>query len=393
MRKQAEAKQEQPGKGPPDHILKPPSISLPKGGGAIKGIDEKFSVNSANGTASVSIPVFVSPGRAGFQPSLSVAYNSGSGNSVFGLGWSLSIPSITRKTSKGLPRYRDEEDSDTFILAGAEDLVPKLTKTNSEWVRDVLQAQEGAATFSIRRYRPRIEGLYARIERWQDNLTGEVHWRSTSKENITSLFGTTAQSRIADPADETRVFEWLIAETRDDCGNIVRYEYKREDSASVDASLPQEKNRLASPTGFANRYLKRVFYGNRTKTPSQERDWCFVAVMDYGDHDPLKPQVTESHSWPTRQDAFSDCHPGFELRTYRLCRRILMFHQFDELGPDPYLVRSTDFSYDPTPAATFSVASPRPDMCAMPVEDTRPKPSRRSNTPIRSESLTIKSGR
>src|SRR5437868_6059687 len=136
MRKQAEAKQEQPAKGPPDHILKPPSISLPKGGGAIKGIDEKFSVNAANGTASVSIPVFVSPGRSGFQPNLSVSYNSGSGNGVFGLGWTISIPSITRKTSKGLPRYRDEKDSDIFILAGAEDLVPKLKKLGSQWVRE-----------------------------------------------------------------------------------------------------------------------------------------------------------------------------------------------------------------------------------------------------------------
>ncbi len=40
-----------------------PSISLPKGGGAIKGIDEKFSVNAVNGTASFSIPIPVSQAR------------------------------------------------------------------------------------------------------------------------------------------------------------------------------------------------------------------------------------------------------------------------------------------------------------------------------------------
>ncbi len=32
-----------------------PQISLPKGGGAIKSIDEKFTVNAANGTAGSSI--------------------------------------------------------------------------------------------------------------------------------------------------------------------------------------------------------------------------------------------------------------------------------------------------------------------------------------------------
>ena len=84
-----------------------PHVALPKGGGAIHGIGEKFSVNSANGTAAISIPLALSPGRSGFTPRLGLAYDSGSGNGPFGFGWSLSIPSITRKTDKGLPRYGD----------------------------------------------------------------------------------------------------------------------------------------------------------------------------------------------------------------------------------------------------------------------------------------------
>ena len=47
-----------------------------------------------------------------------------------------------------------------------------------------------------------------------------------------------------------------------------------------------------------------------------------------------------------REDAFSTYRPGFEVRTYRLCRRVLMFHRIDELGPEPTLVRSTDFAYE-----------------------------------------------
>lgn len=53
--------------------LEIPQITLPKGGGALKGIDEKFSVNAANGTSSFSIPLPVSPGRNGFRPSLSLS--------------------------------------------------------------------------------------------------------------------------------------------------------------------------------------------------------------------------------------------------------------------------------------------------------------------------------
>ena len=62
-----------------------PTISIPKGGGAIRGIGEKFSVNPVTGTGSFSVPIFVSPARSSFGPQLSLSYNSGSGNGPFGL--------------------------------------------------------------------------------------------------------------------------------------------------------------------------------------------------------------------------------------------------------------------------------------------------------------------
>ena len=104
-----------------------PSITLPKGGGAIKGIDEKFSVNAINGTASFSIPLPVSPAR-GAVPALNLSYNSGGGNSVFGLGWNIGLSSIRRKTDKALPQYLDSIDSDIFLFSEAEDLVPEFKK-------------------------------------------------------------------------------------------------------------------------------------------------------------------------------------------------------------------------------------------------------------------------
>ena len=103
-----------------------PQISLPKGGGAIHGIGEKFAMNPVTGTASFSVPIFASPGRSGFGPKLTLSYDSGAGNGPFGLGWHLAIPSITRKTSKGLPQYQDQQESDVFLISDAEDLVPEL---------------------------------------------------------------------------------------------------------------------------------------------------------------------------------------------------------------------------------------------------------------------------
>src|SRR6266496_2941415 len=138
-----------------------PSISLPNGGGAIRGIGEKFSANPATGTGSLSIPIAISPGRSGFGPQLALDYDSGSGNGPFGLGWSLSLPAITRKTDKGLPKYRDDDESDVFILSGAEDLVPQLDRIGDEWQPDVSKRTVSSVEYLVKRYRPRVEGLFA----------------------------------------------------------------------------------------------------------------------------------------------------------------------------------------------------------------------------------------
>jgi len=45
-----------------------PQTSLPKGGGAIRGIDEKFTANPVTGTGSLNLPLGVSPGRSAFAP-------------------------------------------------------------------------------------------------------------------------------------------------------------------------------------------------------------------------------------------------------------------------------------------------------------------------------------
>ncbi|RYE44898.1 MAG: hypothetical protein EOP48_22360, partial [Sphingobacteriales bacterium] len=82
--------------------LSTPQLSLPKGGGAIRGIEEKFQVSAITGTSSFSIPLPFSASRDG-SPPIGLSYNSGSGNSPFGLGWQLGVPSIVRKTEKRLP--------------------------------------------------------------------------------------------------------------------------------------------------------------------------------------------------------------------------------------------------------------------------------------------------
>ena len=43
-----------------------PSVHLPRGSGAIRGPDERFSVNADTETASMAVPLPLSPGSSGF---------------------------------------------------------------------------------------------------------------------------------------------------------------------------------------------------------------------------------------------------------------------------------------------------------------------------------------
>jgi RHS repeat-associated protein len=341
-----------------------PVVNLPRGGGALRGIGEKFSVGST-GTGSLSVPIAVSRGRSGFGPQLTLSYDSAAGSGPFGLGWTLSLPSITRKTDKGLPRYDDAAESDIYLLSGAEDLVP-VTEAQSGRFEDTVSAPG----YTIHRYRPRVEGLFARIERWTHD-SGEIHWRSISRDNVTTWYGRNAASRIFDPADAKRVFSWLVCASCDDKGNAIVYEYAAEDSTGVDRSLANEANRSDAERA-ANRYLKRIRYGNRVPNrdanwkatdPASLAQWMFEVVFDYGDVqyaevalDPSLSAAEQHHyvtaadapgaGWPVRSDPWSQYRATFEVRSYRRCRRVLMFHRFPELPVQPCLVRSTEFDYD-----------------------------------------------
>jgi RHS repeat-associated protein len=389
------------------------AISLPKGGGAIKGIGETFQPNLFTGTGNFSIPIATSPGRSGFGPQLTLQYSTGNGNSPFGLGWQLSIPRITRKTEKGLPKY---DDSDIFVMSGAEDLVPCLKEIDDpdnpgkkKWVPENPIPR---GEYTVARYRPRTEGLFARVEKWVRNDDGDVHWRATTKDNVTSIYGRTKEARIFDPDNENHIYEWLLQETFDAKGNHILYEYARDDPNLKLVGSIYEEHRT-----YCQLYIRRIYYGNlpdplvdhdgnpilyangsligyqregsdhSDHLSLKKRRYAFEVVFDYGDwdHSPYKPifertiaeriligqyrdplpigqqelfgadpsDSPEDNVVPIRADPFSNFRSRFEVRTLRRCRRVLMFHHFKELG-GPTLVRSTDFEYDENPDTQVS---------------------------------------
>ena len=334
-----------------------PSINAPKGGGAIKSIDEKLGVNAVTGTASTSIAIPTSAPRSGCSgPELSLSYDSGAGNGPFGFGWHVGLPEITRKTDKGLPKYQDAEESDTFILSGTEDLVPLIESNDGvEWSRPSTFRQWGARNFKVVQYRPRLEGGFSQIERWVDLQTQQSHWRTLSGSNVTTYYGLNENARVYDPKDPTKIFQWLISQKFNDRGHAMKYIYKEENEENVPLNDLNEDS-VDECVRKTQRYPKRILYGNMESSLVQPdldaQEWMFEVVFDYGEHDHRTPSTQEAMAWSTRPDPFSNRRSGFEIRTYRLCRRMLMIHHFpdeENVGRD-CVVSALNITYNEVPS-------------------------------------------
>jgi RHS repeat-associated protein len=251
-------------------------LVLPKGGGALSGIGEKFAPDLHTGTGNLTIPLPLPQGRNGFQPDLSLGFSSGSGNGPFGLGWSLSLPAIMRKTSAGLPSYDDAKD--TFILAGEDDLVA------------VPGGPAGA-----QQYRPRTEGAFSQIL----HFPAGDRWDVTAKNGQTMVFGGQFapgggggpdSAVVADPSRRDHIFCWKPSSATDPFGNRIEYEYERD---------LQTGNRA-----WDQLYLKRIRYADYDSGAAT----TFLLVVEF--------------EYENRTDWFSDRRPGFEIRTAKRCSAI-----------------------------------------------------------------------
>lgn len=330
-------------------------LNQPEGGGLIEGYDPLIRVDGFTGAAGLSVLLPAAPAR-GTGPELALRYGSSAGNGEFGLGFSLGIPSVGRMTNRGVPLYHT---GDAFTLSGAGQLTPALDPATSRPVSRE-ENDEAGAQWLIRTYLPCQESTLPLIEQWTDMAAGSSHWRVVAVDGETSLFGVTALGRVYDPADPSRIFEWLIEEMIDRHGNRIMYEYKAEDGAAIRDEV-YEQNRVIT----ARRYLSRIRYGNydlgapaRHEADQPAQEFAYEVVLDYGEYDldasqPHADPYTPVRPWTERADPFSSYLSGFEIRTYRLCHGVLLFHRFpSELGPMPCLVYATRLGYREEPGGS-----------------------------------------
>lgn len=280
------------------------AISLPKGGGAQHGIGEKFAPDLHTGTGNFTVPITLPPGRNGLQPQLSLVYSTGNGNGPLGLGWALSVPGVSRQTSKRIPKYDDAKD--TFILSGTEELVPVETTPGKT------------------RYRPRTEGMFARVYHLHDPAAGDDCWEVHGKDGLVSLYGTRQSAGsdpavIADPAPlkRGRVFAWKLTETRDIFGNRIEYRYITDEPDSPGPDVHEWSQPL----------LREIRYA------------------DYTERGATKFLVSVTFEYEEREDAFSEYRSGFEIRTTKRCKAITVRTHADR----DRLVRTYALDYETDP--------------------------------------------
>ena len=270
-------------------------ISVPGGGGALKGIGETFQPDLHTGTANLSVPIPLPPGRGTLTPTLTLAYSSGNGNGPFGLGWSLAVPRISRRTDRGVPVYDDTID--VFVLSGAEELAPVPLGAAAPG-----DLRTGA---SVTRYRPRTEAGFARIVHVTG--AGNDYWDVWSRDGLRSRYGTQLARRPAtgwlDPAaistrPDGTIFSWLLTSTQ---------RHLRQPHRLRLPCRPAPAARSATCRPCRLRRLRRPGRPRATRSPSRS------TTARRGPADP--PPIA-------RPDPFSDRRPGFELRTTLRASRI-----------------------------------------------------------------------
>lgn len=201
---------------------------------------------SSTGSASLSYPITLPPGRKGVHPQLGLSYSSSSGNSWLGLGWNIMIPAITIETRWGVPRYDPAKETETYTMNG-EMLTPVAH-------RGAPQARQGIK----KQFYPRVEGAFQRIFRHGDspaNYWWEVTDKNGTKYSYGGSNGTFDPSAVlrtnegGETANKGSVAHWQLREVRDLSGNTILYHYEKIPHAGV----------TGGKDGFQI-YIKRITY-------------------------------------------------------------------------------------------------------------------------------------
>jgi RHS repeat-associated protein len=168
-----------------------------------------------SGASTYSVPIPIPPGRRGVAPTLELAYDSGRREtSSVGVGWDIPISYIQRSTKYG-------------VDYAARDFAYVSNGSLQHLVR-----WPGHA--SCEEYRLKIDD--GSFLRFCYSPPPADTWVMYNKDGTAHRFGQAAASRVADPADASRVFRWLMDRVEDRVGDYYTLSYTSGAVSQIDYS-------------------------------------------------------------------------------------------------------------------------------------------------------------
>ena len=178
-------------------------------------------VASQTGAANLSYTIETPPGRQNIQPKISLGYSSDGANGWLGEGWSIPISTIAIETRWGVPRYKNDIETETYILDGQ-----MLAMVNDAGVATTAHRDNKVNRKANRQFYPRKQSGFERIIR-KGNATDNYSWEITGKDGTKYTYGSKSSSQLKSAGGQ--IAEWKLEKVEDLFGNYMEYHYAAEE--------------------------------------------------------------------------------------------------------------------------------------------------------------------
>lgn len=206
----------------------------------VKAADPSLKMNliapptaNSRGTASIQYSLEMPPARNGMSPQISIQYSSEGGSGILGEGWNMSFPSITVDTRWGVPRYSEENETETYSMSGSMLVTPDESGNMTVAHRDKTPQKRKAD----RRFYTRQGGDFSRIIR-KGSSPSDYYWEVTDKQGTKYTYGdagTAGSASLKGSLSGNRdvISEWHLKRIEELHGDYVEYFYETADEEGM----------------------------------------------------------------------------------------------------------------------------------------------------------------
>ncbi len=175
-------------------------------------------IDKNTGALNTTFPIVIPPGRNNLQPDLDLVYSSQNSQlrSIFGEGWSVSIPYIERFNKTGINNLYSTSTPNYFISSVDGELA--TTTASSNYIARTENGAFNKYTFS------------------------NNQWIMTDKNGTQFIYGLTANSQQSDPNNSAHVYRWMLEQVKDTNSNSISYSYFKDSGQIYPSSTVYTSN-------------------------------------------------------------------------------------------------------------------------------------------------------